>query len=485
MDVALNLKLYPRQLECLESKATEILFGGASEGGKSHLLRIALITWCIDIPQLQCVLIRKKHDTIFKNHVLGMTGFNTLLKPLIDLKLVRITQEGIFFWHGSTIHFQHCQDERQFSSAQGVEKHVIAIDEATQIGERLISMFRAWCRMPQVMKDSLPEKYKNVFPRIIYTANPIGTSVGYFRRNFVKARPAFEIEKVHGFLRQYIPSRSTDIKVDQEEHAGRLAGLGDDALAKALKDGDWDAPIGDFIREYDEERHVIPDFEPPSWWFKYRAFDWGTAEPFAVGWFCVSDGEDFTYKGKSFWFPSGAIIQYREWYGCQPDNGALGLGLTNKEVAKGILERTPELTSGITLTDSKPFQDQGGIQIAQVFFENGIPLIMADTKRIPGWSNLKDKLRGIDGFPMYYITESCIYTREYLPSLQRHATKMEDAVESGEATHICDMVRYGLNARPAITRQPDPEVNIIEPERLSFNEALERNNRKKNRNNDW
>jgi hypothetical protein len=486
MKVTLDFKLWKRQLQCLKSPATEILFGGATEGGKSHLARIALISWCLAIPNFQCVLIRKKFDSIAKNHVEGPTGFKQLLAPLIQAGEVKILEKGVRFPNGSNIDFEHCQDERQFDKAQGIEKHAIVIDEATQISERLIRFFRGWCRMTPEQQEAIPDNFKGMFPRILYTANPIGASVGYFRRNFVKARPAFEIEEVDGFLRQYIPSRATDNKsVDLKAHHGRLAGIGDEALAKALDEGDWDAPVGDFIREYDEARHVVPDFIPPDWWFKYRAFDWGHAEPFAVGWFCVSDGEEFEYQGKKFWFPVGAIIQYREWYGCKPDDGAIGLRLSNKEIARGILARTPELVSGITLADSKPFQANGGILTAQEFFDGGVPLILADTKRISGWSNLKNKLKGDDGYAMFYICESCKYTREYLPSLQRHATKMEDAVESGEATHIADMVRYALNAKPSVRVQPDPEVNIIEPNRITFNDALEISNRSKEAEHDW
>ena len=205
MEITLDLGLYPRQLQALETEAQDILFGGMSEGGKSHFLRCALIVYCLDIPYLQCVLIRKKFADIELNHVNGPTGFRALLNPLIELKKVDITQDGIKFWNGSMIYFQHCQDERQFDSAQGVERHVVAIDEATQISERLIRFFRAWCRMTPKMKGELPDHWKDKFPKMICTANPIGPSVGYFRREYVQARPHEDIELVHGFKRQYIP----------------------------------------------------------------------------------------------------------------------------------------------------------------------------------------------------------------------------------------------------------------------------------------
>ena len=486
-EVILDLELWPRQLQAFDSEGTEILFGGATEGGKSHLLRVALITWCLAIPGLQCVLIRKKIDDIIKNHVKGPTGFEALLSPLIDLKLVRVTVEGIsFFGTGAYISFVHCQDERQFNSAQGVEKHVLVIDEATQISERLIRFFRTWVRMPMEMKEGLPEQFKGKFPRILYTANPIGISVSFFRRAFVKARPAFEIEKIEGFLRQYIPSKYTDNgSVDEEAHKGRLAGLGDQALAKALDEGDWDAPVGDFFPEYSEETHVIPDFEIPTHWFKYRAFDWGGSDPFAVLWVAVSDGEEFVANGQQYWFPRGALVIYREWYGCDPLDPAKGVRMSNESIAEGILHRTSENDCSITLTDSLPFQTRGGPSIAQVFRENGVSLDRADTARESGWSHMRDRLKGRDGFAMIYIQQKCKFVRDYIPALPRHPTKSEDAAEHGEATHVCDVVRYLCAAYPVIADKKKEYKIDLTPKLPTFTDALEKSKRGKHGRSDY
>lgn len=466
--VTLDLGLWPRQLEALLSEANEMLFGGATEGGKSHLARVLLIALCVDIPGLQCVLIRKKFDDILRNHVLGPTGFSALLGPLIEKGLVSVTQKGVRFWHGADIGFMHCQDERQFNSAQGVEKHVLVIDEATQIPERIIRFFRGWVRMPEEFRAKLPEKWKMKLPLILYTANPIGVSVGFFKRHFVKAREKFTIEKVEGFRRQYIPSRAEDNKsVDMEAHHGRLQGLGDPALAKALDEGDWDAPVGDFFPEYEDDRHAVPDFEPPSHWFRYRSFDWGTAEPFAVYWVAVSDGESFIdHTGKRRWFPRDSLVFYREWYGCLSDRPADGLRLRNEDIAFGIVARSqhPSERNLQTVTDSLPFQDRGGVTIAETFANCGVPLTLGDTSRIPGWSQLRSRLIGkhIDSndkrpTPMIFFCHSCTYARDYLPALPRHPLehKREDAAEHGEATHAPDAIRLACMAR-AITKDADP-----------------------------
>lgn len=492
------MELWPRQMEAFETPATELLFGGATEGGKSHMLRIALATWCLGIPGLQCVLIRKKYDDILKNHVEGPTGFKALLAPLIERGMVQVTQDGVRFPLGSNIAFQHCQDERQFDSAQGVEKHVLALDEATQISERLIRFFRTWVRAPKEFKATLPDWAKGKFPRIIYTANPIGVSVGFFRRHFVKARPAFSMEPVEGFIRQYIPSRAADnLSVDVEATKGRLAGLNDPSKAKALLDGDWDAPTGDFFSEWDEARHVVPDFIPPVHWFRYRTFDWGNAEPFAVYWWAVSDGEQFKVpmlqlvdgiyleREVQLWFPRGALICYREWYGCQPDNPDKGLRMRNEEIAQGILARSkaPEEKGITTLTDSYPFPDRGeGKTIAETFADNGVPLELGKTARVTGWSQMRSRLIGKEfetgkRIAMLFFCACCKYARDYIPALPRHPSeqKMEDAAEHGEATHSCDAVRLACMARAEASDlpAPDPDTAGLKNE-ITFEQAIVR-----------
>jgi hypothetical protein len=345
------------------------------------------------------------------------------------------------------------------------------VDEATQISERIIRFFRAWVRMPKEYIQTLPEEWRDKFPRILYTANPFGPSAPFFRRNFVKARPPMAIESVEGFKRQYIPSRAEDNpSIDLEQHKARLEGLHDKGLAKALDEGDWDAPVGEYFSQYDEVRHVTPPFMPPIGWFNYLTFDWGSAEPFAVCWWTVSDGQEFTdATGRTRWFRRGALICYREWYGCKEDDPAKGLEMRNEEIAKGIIARTPEKTSGLVLTDSLPFQDRGmskdgkAYRIADVFADEGCPLQMANTARVTGWAQVRDRLIGIDSDPLLLIAENCRFTRDYLPALPRSSTNPEDAAESGEATHLCDCVRYACTARPLIKDAKPEKDNLSAP----------------------
>lgn len=476
----MRLDLWPKQLQALETEATEILFGGATRGGKSHLARVLLTVACVKIPNLQCTLIRQKFQDILDNHVYGPNGFNDLLAPLIAKGYAKVTQSEVTFSNGSRIAFKHCQDERQLNSAQGITSHILVVDEATQISERLIRMFRGWCTMTEEMKASLPEYFQGKLPKILYTANPIGPSVGFFRKYFVKARPPEAIEQVGAFKRQFIPSKVTDNpSEDADAVKGRMLELGDRALATALLEGDWDQLVGEFLPEFDPERHVVPDFTPPDWWFRFRGMDLGYAEPFAVYWVAVSDGEVFRdSQGRERWFPRGAFIFYNEWYGCDSVDTSKGLRMRNEDIAAGIVSRS-EIRHHrvVTLTDSLPFQDRGGEMVPTVFAKNGCPITLGDTSRVVGWNQLRSRLIGIpatgkDGqeirIPMIYFSDRCTFAQDYFPMLTRHPSesKKEDAQEHGEPTHCLDAIRICCMAHTIIKDK-------IEPMESRINRALQ------------
>jgi hypothetical protein len=495
MEINWDVQLWPRQKQAFDSPATEILFGGASEGGKSHFVREALIVWSLWISGLQSAIFRKHFDDVIGNHMYGPSGFRARLAPLAQQGIVELTQTEVRFKNGSLISLEHCLDERALDKHQGREKHVVAWDEATQIPEKCLRFIRGWVRMSEDMRATLPIELKDKFPKILYTANPIGVSVGFFRRHFVKARPEFAIEKVDGFLRQYIPSRVEDnLSVDREAHIGRLQGLGDAALIDALDRGNWDAPVGDFYPEWDDARHIISDFVPPAHWFRFRSFDWGTAEPFVVYWWAVSDGESFKdHSGSARWYPRGCLIAYREWNGCNPDKPAEGLRYRNEDIAMGIVARSlaSEEKGLSTITDSLPFQDRGGKTIAETFMECGVPLTLGDTSRVTGWSQLRSRLIGkeIDSndkvrHPMILFVESCQAARDYMPALPRHPSekKMEDAAEHGEATHSPDAIRLACMARPLVVDADPPPFDSRDIKmNITFEQAFKRHQHLKRR----
>ena len=64
--------------------------------------------------------------------------------------------------------------------------------------------------------------------------------------------------------------------------------------------------------------HVLGPFEVPSDWTRFRSMDWGSARPFSVGWWAIvpDDYRARNVLGETVVLPRGALVRYREWYGC-------------------------------------------------------------------------------------------------------------------------------------------------------------------------
>lgn len=95
-----------------------------------------------------------------------------------------------------------------------------------------------------------------------------------------------------GFTRMYVPSSLKDnpalLKNDPKYQARILASTaGNSALRQAWLEGRWDIIAGAFFENLDRNLHSLRPFEIPANWLRFRAFDWGSARPFSVGWYAV------------------------------------------------------------------------------------------------------------------------------------------------------------------------------------------------------
>ena len=183
----LNIKLHPVQTLAFQTKATEILYGGAAGGGKSFLARAMAIIWATLVPGLQIYLFRRIRPDLIKNHVEGPKGFTNLLAPWLRSGLVRIVgNEEIRFWNGSKIYLCHCQHSKDIYRYQGAEIHLLLLEEATQFTPEMVNFLRTRVR---VIGLDIPAQYKDMFPRIYYLTNPGNVGHSYFKENFVDKGP--------------------------------------------------------------------------------------------------------------------------------------------------------------------------------------------------------------------------------------------------------------------------------------------------------
>jgi hypothetical protein len=180
--------------------------------------------------------------------------------------------------------------------------------------------------------------------------------------------------------------------------------------------------------------------------------DWGSARPFAVIWFAVSDGSLAE-------FPRGALIAYREYYGMAPNQPNVGLKMTAEEVGLAIKAQEQEgETIGDGVLDPAAFAEDGGPSIAErIYCASGIRFRHADNKRVGangamgGWDSLRARLKGEDERAMLYFFSTCVHSIRTIPLLQHDTGRPEDVDTDGE-DHAADAVRYGCMSRPYIAR---------------------------------
>lgn len=479
--VTLDLKLHRKQGVAFQSPASEILYGGAAGGGKSHLMRVAAVTWCAQIPGLQAYLFRRISEDLVKNHIEGKNGLRAMLTPWVLAGLVDIIESEIRFWNGSKIYLCHCQEEKHRFKYLGAEIHLLLVDELTTFTEVIYRFLRSRVRAVGL---SLPSMLEGRFPRILASSNPGNIGHHWVKRAFIDGRAPFEVwrtpDEEGGMLRQFIPARLTDnpsMTSDDPYYRQRLRGLGSPELVKAMEDGDWNVVAGAFFPEFSTQRHVVAPFEIPRHWVRFRAMDWGSAKPFSVGWYAVSDGELAAY-------PRGALLKYREWYGMAENRPNVGLKLTAEAVAEGIKAReAADEKIDASVLDPAAFAQDGGPSIAERMGKQGVFFQRADNKRVAqrgamgGWDLLRARLVGDGARPMLYFFETCVDTIRTLPALQHDDLKPED-VDTDSEDHAPDETRYACSFRPWVREAPKPApVKFAQSTQMTVTELIEQRRR--------
>lgn len=279
--------------------------------------------------------------------------------------------------------------------------------------------------------------------------------------------------------RVFIPSKLGDnvlLVKNDPTYILRLRQSGSEQLVKAWLEGNWDIVDGAFFDEFSEEAHV----RPSNWILQrtpqtilFRAFDWGSARPFSVGWYAICDG---------LWprhdpLPAGAIFKYREWYGAKGVN--VGLKMPAKEIARSILEMEKGEIIRYAVADPSIFIRNGGPSINELMFQ--CRWRAADNKRRPGWEQIRQRLVGDSGKPMLYIGDECQDTIRTLPILQHDEKDLEDLDTDGE-DHAADELRYACMSRIWRPAKPRIEQGISYPKlpsQMTINEIIAKRTQKR------
>lgn len=447
----MRLELHKKQQTVFNSTANEILFGGSAGSGKSWLMRSLAIAMCVSVPGLQVYLFRRSFPELKKNHFEGPSSFLVMLGEWIAAGIVKYnsTEMTLAFNNGSKIFACHCQHEKDVYGYQGAEFHVLLMDELTHFTDPIYRYLRGRCRVSGL---DIPSDCPWTFPRIIAGSNPGGVGHTWVKATFIDPVKPLAIVKQEpkegGMMRQFIPAKLADNpSLNAAEYTNALMGLGNEALVKAMLDGDWNIVAGSMFADVWGERIVRPHQEIPAGWRIDRSFDWGSSHPFSVIWWAEADGT----SAKNGWCPKkGSVIAIAELYGWngKPNEGQR---LTAAEIAREILKAETQM--GLKNVqpgpaDSAIYSNENGNCIADDMSRVGVrwtPCEKGPGSRVNGWALMRQRMKAACQVPQeeagFFVFDTCRHIIRTLPTLPRDERKTDD-VDSDSEDHCADAARY-------------------------------------------
>jgi len=446
----------------------EVFFGGARGGGKTEA---SIGDWLA-------------HSSLYGENAVGLFVRKTFVQlaeviartkqlfPKIGAKYNEQKHE----WkmrNGARLKFAYLEKDSDAEEYQGHSYTRVYIEEVTNFGSPgAINKLRATLRSANGVPCGMR-----------LTGNPGGPGHGWVKARYIDPAPEGykilvdedeieiddEIIKIK-LERVFIPSKLRDNKLLMQRDPSyviRLKQSGSAELVKAWLNGDWDIIDGAFFDIFDHSIHVLDQEwikEIPRNSLRFKSFDWGSAKPFCVGWYVVSDGK--------WGLPKNALLKYREWYGASGIDK--GLKMTAQQVAQGIAKREKSDILKYSVADPAIFIKDGGPSIAEIMAIEGVNFHRADNKRVPGWEQLRVRFVGEYGVPMLYIVENCVDTIRTIPLMQHDENNLED-LDTDNEDHAADETRYAVMSRPWLpTHKPqDYKTNKNNVLEMTINEIVE------------
>lgn len=411
----------PRQRAFLEAVNSHLytLYGGAGGGGKSYILRWALVAlllkwakdghrgvrvglFCVDYPSLN-----DRHLSKIRSEFPSWLG--TLKEQAREFHL-----DPRF--GGGVIAFRNVDDPSKYRS---VEFAAIAVDELTELTRQDFDELRWRRRWPGIARCPF-----------LAATNPTGRGHGWVKKLWIDHDFSDEPSALDPAEFVFIPAKVTDNPHLDPAYIRELESL-PDAMRAALLDGSWDVFAGQVFSEFRRELHVEEPWELPPGTRFFTACDRGMTAASAIYRFAV--------------LPDGDLRVVGEVY---------ETGLITSELGKRWLELGP---GDYAVADPAMWSKQGhtGESEAEVLRRMGIPLKPADNDRINGLHRVHEWLKpvaGRDGQPTsrLKIWTTCPNLIRELPQLVYDKVRFED-VDDDSGLHHADAysaLRYGLMSRP-------------------------------------
>lgn len=462
------------QTALLECPVFEVFYGGARGGGKTES---SIGDWL-------------QHSALYGEDAIGIFFRRKLVQlaeviartkqlfPKLGAKYNEQRKEWIMA-NGARLKFAYLERDADAEEYQGHSYTRVYIEELTNFPSpnpinKLRATLRSGAGVPVGMR---------------LTGNPGGAGHNWVKRRYIDPNPAGfsliteqeEIEvdgvkQVVSLSRTFIPSKIGDnglLMRNDPTYILRLRQSGSAALVKAWLEGNWDIVDGAFFDEWDESLHVL---DSASWLgtipkdaVRFRAFDWGSAKPFSVGWYVVADGQ-WAVGGRRL--PKGCLVKYREWYGASGPNA--GLKMIATDVARGITGREKGERIRYGTADPSIFIRDGGPSIGESMAIAGCQWRRADNKRHAGAEAVRQRLVGEGLGPMLVFFDCCEDTIRTVPTLQHDENDPED-VDTEAEDHAYDETRYACMSRPWVPRPVLPAAHSLPklPGQYTMNELLQ------------
>jgi phage terminase large subunit len=401
-----------------------IALGGKRGPGKSHTIMGQVgLDDCQRVAGLKVLFLRKIQKS-------ARESFEDLIRKIFLYTPHTPTSDGVEIRNGSRIIIGGFKDERDIDKYLGIEYDIVVIEECTQISET----------KKNAIRGSLRTSKSGWRPRIYLSTNADGIGLSWFKKMFIEPFRK-QVQKLTRFF-DVTHIFNPFINPEYDAWLNTLTG----PLAKAWRDGDWDAFAGMAFPQWNRERHVVRAFDIPSHWLKWKATDWGFASPFSTHWYAKDPD-------------TRRIYVYREFYGAN---------LTDRQQARGIQDMSPETeTYFIHYADPSLWERKNRegkvFSTADEYKAEGINLTKADNDRLSGKRKVNNLLADLpDGEPGLQIFDTCPHLIEQLGNLASDKHNPED-VDTDQEDHAYDDLRYSLTNEKRADQKPPPPNSGVHP----------------------
>ena len=433
----------PKQQQFFDARTTFICYGGARGGGKTWAVRTKAVGGAIYNPGIKILIMRSTFREVDENHI------RPICNEVLPLGIAKFNNQNhrLTFTNGSTIQFGNWEGEESESHYRGLEYDWIFLDEATDFTERTFNLLGGCLR-----------GVTDIPKRMYLTCNPGGVGHNWVKRLFIDKQYKTNSDNPeenenpddYTFIFATVEDNEYLLK-SSPLYLRNLANMPED-VRRAYRYGDWDAIGGNYFKEFSRKTHVVKPFAIPNHWERYRSFDYGL-DMFSCFWYAIDqDGRMWFYR------------HYEEQ------------NLIISEAARKALEHTPKtenIRSAYAPPDMWNRQRETGRTMAEVFAENGLPLIRSDNNRVQGHMLMKEMLAPKevkdpyvkemfgDKLPMLMffdnVGESVFSDIE---SIQADEDNPNDcAKQPHDLTHSIDGIRYAVVPHAMKAQKPVPVMD--------------------------